>query len=94
MVEIDSHYPSFLHSSHNDLPLAPQKLQINPDWLSFYAFSFELKPSGPAKLVETLFDKLNYVCHFRNLQFYVQQSLEVKALHKVLKCCSSNKAVG
>ena len=85
MVEIDLHYPSFLHSSHNDLPLAPQKLQINPDWLSSYALSFGLKPSGTAKLVETLFDKLNYVCHFRNLQFYAQQGLEVKALHKVLQ---------
>ena len=31
LVEIDLQYPSFLHSSLNDLPLAPQKLQINPD---------------------------------------------------------------
>ena len=85
MVEIDLHYPSFLHSSHNDLPLAPQKLQINPDWLSSYALSLGLKPSGTAKLVETLFDKVNYVCHFRNLQFYAQQGLEVKTLHKVLQ---------
>ena len=85
MVEIDLHYPPFLHSPHNDLPLAPQKLQINPDWLSSYALSLGIKPSGTAKLVETLFDKLNYVCHFRNLQFYVQQGLEVKALHKVLQ---------
>ena len=84
MVEIDLHYPSYLHSSHNDLPLAPQKLQINPDWLSSYALSFGLKRSSTAKLVETLFDKLNYVCHFRNLQFYVQQGLQVQALHKVL----------
>ena len=50
MVEIDLHYPSFHHWSHNDLPLAPQKLQINPDWLSSYALSFGLKPSGTAKL--------------------------------------------
>ena len=99
MVEIDLHCPSFLPWSHNDLPLAAQKLQINPDWLSSYALSFGLKPSGTAKVVETLFDKLNYVCHFRNLQFYVQQGLEVKALHKVLqlkqsswlgKCISKN----
>ena len=85
VVEIDLHYPSFLHSSHNDLPLAPQKLQIDPDWLSSYALSFGLKPSGTAKLVETLFDKLNNVCHFRNLQSYVQQGLELKALHKVMQ---------
>ena len=85
MVQIDLHYPSFLHWSHNDLPLAPQKLQFNSDWLSSYALSFGLKPSGTAKLVETLLDKLNYVCHLRNLQFYVQQGLEVKALHKVLQ---------
>ena len=85
MVEISLPYPLFLHSSHNNQPLAPTKLQINPDWLSPYALSFGLKPSGTAKLVETLFDKLNYVCHFRNVQFYVQQGLEVKALHEVLQ---------
>ena len=85
MVEKDLHNPSYLHSLHNDLPRAPQILQINPDWLSSYALSFGLKPSSTAKLVATFSDKLNYVCHFRNLQFCVQQGLQVKALHEVLQ---------
>ena len=84
MVEIDLHYPPYLHSSHNDLTLEPQKLRNNPDWLSFYALPFGLKPST-AKLVETSFDKLNCVCLFRYLQFYVQRGLQVKTLHKVLQ---------
>ena len=39
--------------------------------------------SGAAKLVETLFDKVFYVCHFRNLKFYVEQGLTVTSLHRV-----------
>ena len=85
MVGIDLHYSSFPHYSHNDLPLAPQKFQVNPLWLSSYAFSFGLMPSSTAKLVKTSFDKLNYVCHLRNLKLYVQQGLQVKVLYKVLQ---------
>ena len=85
MVEIDFHYPSFLHSLHNGLPLAPQKLQINPNWVSPYALFCGLKPSSAAKIVATFFDKSNYVFHFQNLQFYVQQGLQVKVLLKVLQ---------
>ena len=54
IVEIDLHYHSYLHSPHNDLPLAPQKRQIIQDWLSSYALSFGLKPSSTAELVETI----------------------------------------
>ena len=72
-VEVDLHYPSSLHDSHNDLPLAPEKLNVKSEWLSDYATSFGYPTSGVAKLVETLFDKFFYVCHYRNLTFYVEQ---------------------
>ena len=64
-------YPSSLHDSHNDLPLAPEKILIQHSRLSPYAQSFNVKlPSdGREKLVETLLDKNRYVCHYRKLKF-------------------------
>ena len=83
MVEIDLHCPFCLHPLQDDLSFASQKLQINLDWLSSCAFSFGVKPSSIAKLVETLFGKQNFNCHFRKFQLYVQRGLQVKALHKL-----------
>ena len=84
-VEVDLEYPPRLHDHHNDLPLAPEKLKIKTEWLSDYAKSFGIPASRVAKLVETLFDKNFYICHFRNLDFYVEKGLTVKRLHRVLQ---------
>ena len=86
-VEVDIAYPSSLHDSHNDLPLAPEKILIRKSRLSPYAQSFNVKlPSeGREKLVETLLDKNRYVCHYRNLKFYVNQGLKVRKLHSVIQ---------
>ena len=89
-VEVDLIYPKELHHSHNDLPLAAEKLAIQPEWLSPYSKSFNIRPSAVEKLVETLFDKRRYVCPFRNLQFYHQQGLKVYKLHRVLQFKQSN----
>ena len=74
-VEVDITYPSSLHDSHKDLSLSFQKILIQKSGLSCYARSFNVKlPSdGREKLVETLFDENRYVCHYRNLEFYVKQ---------------------
>ena len=86
-VEVDIAYPSSLHDSHNDLPLAPEKILIRKSWLSPYAQSFNvtLPSDGREKLVETLLDKNRYVCHYRNLKFYVNQGLKVRKLHRVIQ---------
>ena len=34
MLEFDLEYPSELHDSHNDYPLAPEKLEITQNILS------------------------------------------------------------
>ena len=86
-VEVDIAYPSSLHDSHNDLPLAPEKILIRESWLSCYAQSFNVKlpKDGREKLVETLLDKNRYVCHYRNLKFYGNQGLKVRKLHRVIQ---------
>ena len=86
-VEVDICYPSSLHDSHNDLPLAPEKITIQKSWLSAYAKSFNvtMPTDGRTKLVETLLDKTRYVCHYRNLKFYVNHGLLVSKLHRVVQ---------
>ena len=86
-VEVDLEYPIELHDSHNDLPLAPEKLSIQQSWLSPFAESFGVKiaSEAPKKLIVTLFDKHNYVCHYRNLKFYLKHGLQVKQLRRVLQ---------
>ena len=86
-IEVDIAYPSSLHDSHNELPLAPGKILIRKSWLSPYAQSSNVKlPSdGREKLVEPLLDKNRYVCHYRNLKFYVNQVLKVRKLHRVIQ---------
>ena len=86
-VEVDITCPPSLHDTHNDLPLEPQKILIQKSWLSPYAQSFDVKlPSdGREKLVETLLDKNRFVCHYRNLKFYVNQCLKVRKLRRVIQ---------
>ena len=88
--EVDLIFPKELHHSHNDLSRAPEKLTTQPEWLSPYAKSFNNPPSAVEKLMETLFDKRLYVCHFRDLHFYHQQGLKVEKLHRALQFKQSN----
>jgi len=37
ILEVDLDYPAYLHESHNDYPLAPEKVVITPDMLSPYS---------------------------------------------------------
>ena len=84
-VEIDLEYPREIHDDHSDFPLAPEKHVIQDDWLSAYSKNLAANRSAVPKLVETLFDKPNYVCHIENLLFYIYQGLKVGRLHRVLQ---------
>ena len=82
-VQVDLKYPQHLHDSHNGLPLAPEKLCVRSSWFSPSAKVFGLKSNKTPNLVETLFDKKIYVCHYENLKFYVNHGLVVDNLHRV-----------
>ena len=84
-VEVDLNYPASIHNDHSDFPLAPEKLFISDDWLSPYSKQLAQNRASVPKLVETLFDKKNYICHIENLLFYLEQGLKVVALHRVLQ---------
>ena len=91
-VEVDIAYPFSLRDSHNDLPLAPEKILIRKSWLSpdTQSFNVKLPTDGRGKLVKTLLDKNRYVCHYRNLKFYVNQGLKVRKVHHVIQFRQSN----
>ena len=62
IFEVDLEYPGKLHTSHNDYPLAPQKLAISSDMLSDHckkiADKYEIKVGDVKKLIPNLATKL------------------------------------
>ena len=84
ILEVDLEYPRELHEEHDSFPLAPKK-----EWMSPYQTrlikDLDLNPPDSKKLLLTLPDKNNYVVHNRNLQFYLQQGMKLKRVHRVLE---------
>jgi hypothetical protein len=68
ILEVDLVYPDSLHDYHNDYPLAPEKLTIDKQ----------------TKLIPNLFNKKKYVCHYRNLHFYVRHGLKITYIHRII----------
>ena len=89
ILEVDLEYPTELHEQHNSYPLAPEKKVAKKESMSDYqkmlTKDLELKPPDSEKLLLTLEDKSNYVVHYRNLQFYFQQGMKLKRVHRVLE---------
>ena len=97
ILEVDLDYPAELHNDHNDYPLAPEHLAIRREMLSPCQLDM-LKtlgikpPTGSAscvKLIPNLYGKKNYVVHYRNLKFYLQQGLVLTKIHRVLRFVQS-----
>ena len=87
VLEVDLHYPQHLHDMHNGYPLAPEGLDIRDGMLSEYAKGLKLGSTNGEnmKLTPNFLDKHRYVVHLKNLQFYLQQGLELKKVRRVLK---------
>lgn len=84
ILEVDLDYPAGLHPTHNDFPLAPEKLEVTADMLSSYCRSFGLKQIKCQKLIPNLQNKVKYVLHYRTLQLYTKLGLVVTKVHRVL----------
>ena len=69
ILEVDIEYPEELHDLHTDLPLLPEKKK---------------NYNKHKKLVCTLYDKINYVVHIRNLKQALEDSLKLKKVHKAI----------
>ena len=89
ILEVDLEYPTELHDSHNDYPLAPEKMRVDEGMLSNYCKWMQNKHGISvglvSKLVPNLCDKERYVVHYKNLKLYVDLGLKVKKIHRVLE---------
>ena len=89
-VQCDISYPEKLHQSHNSLPLCQDFKTITEKDLSPHAKKIFKDLIGEnlqyksRKLVGSFEEKINYVTHYSNLQFYIQQGLIVNNVSKVL----------
>ena len=66
IFEVDLEYPKKLWKSHNDYPLAPEKMKVN----------------GVEKLICHFKPRKNYVVHYRNLRQYLEMGMKIKAVHR------------
>ena len=87
ICEVDLEYPKELHQMHNDYPLAPEKLEVQKEWLSKYQHNLMTTSSclKVKKLVPNLMPKQKYVVHYRNLQLYISLGMKITKLHRTLE---------
>ena len=89
ILEVDFEYNKNLHELHNDYPGAPEKVKVSKNMLSDYckkiAERLNILIGLVSKLIPTLRDKKEYMLHYRNLQLYLNLSLKIKKVHRVLK---------
>ena len=94
-VKCDIQYPEELHDLHNEYPLAPESRVITKEELSPYQVNQivihkEKHNDKIKKLVPNLYHKKEYVCHIKNLQYYIGKGLKITKIHNVLKFKQSN----
>ena len=91
-VEVDLEYPEHLHDLHSELPMAPENVDITSSWLS--KKQMELCKGKPTKdnhkLTPHFHTHHNYICHARNLKFYLEHGLRITKVHRVLYFDQSN----
>ena len=82
ILEADLECPKELHDMFNDYPLAPEKINIQKEWLSKYCLKIanehNITTGTVKKLVPNLMDKNNYVIHYRNLQQCLELEMKLK----------------
>ena len=69
IFEVDLEYPSSLWKSHNDYPLAPERIKIDK----------------VDKLICSFLPKKNYVLHYKNLKQYLEEGMILKKVHRGIK---------
>lgn len=95
ILEVDLSYPSHLHKTHADFPLAPEHTDISFEMLSPYSKSLEIsKTYKSRKLCQTFSTKKRYVLHVQILKFYLKCGLVVEKIHRIIKFSQSNWLVG
>lgn len=74
IFEVDLDYPANLHDLHNDYPFCAENRTVPGTG-----------KSNMKKLLLTLYDKKNYVVHYRMLKLALQHGIILKKIHRVLQ---------
>ena len=90
VIECDLDYPDHLHESHNDYPLAAERLLVNYSVLSGKQIEINRaykmsRNSKVAKLVPNLMPKRHYICDYLNLKFYLEHGMKLVKIHRVIR---------
>ena len=95
LFEVDLKYPSELHASTSDFPLAPEKAYIEQDMFSpymtnMYAEMCEARGSNGnyrpyQKLLLTQYDRSHYVCHYSILKFYLRMGMQLERVRSAIR---------
>ena len=77
-----------MHDSHSDYPLCPEKIEVSSDMLSKYckdiANWYGIKVGRVKKMIPNLGDKVKYVVHYKNLQYYLSLGMKLVKVHRIL----------
>ena len=73
IFEVYLDYPKSLWDTHNDYPLAPEKIKIDK----------------VDKLICSFLPKKHYVLHYKNLKQYLQEGMILKKVHRGIKLYQS-----
>ena len=88
VLEVDLEYSKELWESHNDYPLASDKIKIKTEMLSEHQLKiadlFKISIGNVIKFVANFFDKEMYVLHYENLQIYFWLGLKILKKHIVI----------
>jgi hypothetical protein len=89
ILRVKLRYPKNLHSSHTDYPLAVERMKVKKEWLSKKQQEIiensERRYTPTEKLIPNLFDKDEYVVHYRNLQYYISQGMVLEHIYEAIK---------
>ena len=94
ILEVDLEYCGELHNLYNYYPLCPEKIEVGYDVLSSYcreiADWYNVKVGGVKKLIPNLGDKMRYVVHCKNFQYYLSLGMKLIRVHRVVSFKQSN----
>ena len=91
ILVVDFEYCKELHDLHSDYPLCPEKIEVNLNMLSKYCNDIANKNGiKVGDKVPNLGDKVKYVVHYKNLQYYLSLGIKLIKIHRILKFKQSN----
>ena len=75
-----------LRVSHNDNPLAPDKIEIKKEMLSknqlMISDFYNIFIGNAKTLAPNVFDKKKYLLYYENFQIYLKLGLKLKIIHQ------------